>query len=213
MTDAAEVSAGGKPLPTSARGRRTRQALVDAAREVFASMGYRDATASAITTAAGVSYGSFYVYFSSKADLFSEIARELMDDVYLATRAPLELSDPAARLEEENRRYFEAYRRHAAVFQLVEEVIRDDEDFRRVWRDVRARHLARVARSIRKLQKEGRVDPALDATTTASLLGGMAERAAYLATLDDRVPAARVQATLSRLWANALGLDTAALEG
>ena len=208
MTSTADDTRAPKPLPTSARGRRTRQALLDAARRVFVSQGYADVTAATITTEAGVSYGSFYVYFSSKADIFTEIARQLIDDVYLATRAPLRETDPVARMEYENRRYFELYRENSALLQLVEEVARTDEDFRSVWKQFRRDNTGRVAKGLRRLQKDGTVDPSLDPDCAASVLGGMAERAAYLAAIDDRFDEEVLQGTLSALWSNALGLRT-----
>jgi len=63
-------------VPTSARGRRTRAKLVDAARQVFLDVGYGEASATLITSTAGVSYGSFYVYFASKSEIFAEVAAE-----------------------------------------------------------------------------------------------------------------------------------------
>jgi AcrR family transcriptional regulator len=153
-----------------------------------------------------VSYGSFYVYFASKEELFAEIARELMDGVYLATRAPLDESDLATRLEWENRRYFEIYREHASLFQLLDEVVRTDATFRKVWQGLRQVYLGRMAKSIRRLQRDGRIDLTLDPVATAVVLGGMAERAAYMATLDDSLDEERLQRTLSQLWLSALGL-------
>lgn len=206
MTQAARGWQPSKPLPTSARGRRTRQSLVDAAKAVFAEQGYGDATAAAITSAAGVSYGSFYVYFASKEELFAEIARQLMDDVYVATRAPLEESDLAARLEWENRRYFALYKEQASLFQLLDEVVRTDPEFRKVWQELRRGYLSRMTKTIRRLQRDGRVSADLDPMSTAVLLGGMAERAAYVATLDDSLDEERLVRTLSQLWLGALGL-------
>lgn len=206
MTSTADDTRAAKPLPTSARGQRTRQALLDGARRVFASQGYADVTASTITTEAGVSYGSFYVYFSSKADIFAEIARELVNDLYLATRAPLREKDPVARMEYENRRYFEVYRENSALIQLIDEVARTDEDFRAEWKQFRSGVTGQVAKGLRRLQREGRIDPTLDPECAASVLGGMVERAAYLATVDDRFDEDVLQATLSALWSNSLGL-------
>jgi AcrR family transcriptional regulator len=206
VTEGAESWQPSKPLPTSPRGQRTRDALVEAGRRVFVEHGYGEATAALITAAAGVSYGTFYVYFSSKEDLFAQIARQLIDDVYEQTRAPRGLVDYAERLEYENRRYFELYRENSALFQLVEEVIRTDPGFRELWRGMRTQHLSRVAKSIRRLQKEGRVDATLHPECAAGVLGGMAERAAYVATIDDRFDDELLNRTLSALWTNALNL-------
>jgi AcrR family transcriptional regulator len=204
--DTGKVSRSGKALPSSERGQRTRQALLAAARRIFAEQGYAEPTAATIAAAAGVSYGSFYVYFVSKQDIFSEIAEQLIHDVYVATRAPLGELDPATRLDIENRRYFAVYRDNSVLFQLVEEVVRTDEQFRLLWTELRNRSIARVAKSLRRLQAVGRVDPDLDPDVTATVLGGMAERAAYLSTVDSQLDLDILQKTLSTLWSNALGL-------
>jgi AcrR family transcriptional regulator len=193
-------------VPTSTRGRRTRAKLVDAARRVFLDVGYAEANATAITAAAGVSYGSFYVYFASKSEIFTEVAGELMEQVYLASRAPSEQQDPVERFTTENRRFFEVYRENARIFQVVEEAVRADEEFREEWQKIRRRNVGRLARGLKRLQDEGQVTLAAPADVLADALGAMAERLAHLTTIDDSVSsAARVDA-LTALWRLALGL-------
>lgn len=69
------VGTSGRPL--SARGLRTRAKLVEAAEEVFGELGWHDASIVKITEAAGVSQGTFYLYFSSKQEIFVELVRDL----------------------------------------------------------------------------------------------------------------------------------------
>ena len=63
--------------PARARGRSasTRQRLIDAAGEVFAAKGYEGASVSDIAAAAGFTKGAFYASFSSKEEIFLEVAR------------------------------------------------------------------------------------------------------------------------------------------
>jgi AcrR family transcriptional regulator len=61
----------------SARGVETRQRLLDAAEQVFAPLGYHDASIVKITEAAGVAQGTFYLYFSSKKEIFEDLVRDL----------------------------------------------------------------------------------------------------------------------------------------
>jgi AcrR family transcriptional regulator len=70
----------GRP-PVSARGARTREALVRAAREVFERDGFLDARIADIASAAGVATGSFYTYFNSKEDAFAAVIDELSDEM------------------------------------------------------------------------------------------------------------------------------------
>src|ERR1700712_4811652 len=62
---------------STARGRRSRQQLLDAAREVFERVGYLDATIDDIITRAGVARGSFYTYFPDKLRIFQIVAAEV----------------------------------------------------------------------------------------------------------------------------------------
>ena len=62
------------------RSRKTaaqrRAELVDAAAEVFTEKGYAEATVADITSRAGSSHGTFYVYFDSKEDIFDAVAQD-----------------------------------------------------------------------------------------------------------------------------------------
>jgi AcrR family transcriptional regulator len=194
--------------PTSQRGRRTRAALVDAARRVFFEVGYAEANATAITKAAGVSYGSFYVYFTSKEELFREIAGELMEEVFVSSRAPRSIVDAVERLEYENRRFFELYRENARMFQLIDEAVRSEPDFRAEWQQLRAANFGRLARALGRLQREGRIEPTPSPDYLARALGGMAERLAYVSTVDDALDPEQLLDTLNVLWRRSLGLGT-----
>ena len=54
----------------------TRRELLGAALEVFGEKGYPATTISDIVGAAGVTQGTFYLYFTNKADIFSELLNE-----------------------------------------------------------------------------------------------------------------------------------------
>ena len=62
----AALDLAAKTAPSTARGRRTRAALLDASRRVFERHGFVNAKISDIATEAGVAQGSFYNYFDSK---------------------------------------------------------------------------------------------------------------------------------------------------
>ena len=64
------------PVPGTARGQRTRERILAAAEEVFGQVGYEPASITAITQAAGVAQGTFYVYFPSKHAIFVELIKD-----------------------------------------------------------------------------------------------------------------------------------------
>ncbi len=71
-------AAGAGPMKQlTARGERTRQKLLESAERIFAELGYHDASIVKITEAAGVGQGTFYLYFSSKKEVFDEVVLDL----------------------------------------------------------------------------------------------------------------------------------------
>ncbi len=72
-----EVVTGADGRALSRRGVKTRQRILDAAEHVFGELGYHDASIVKVTEAAGVGQGTFYLYFSSKKEVFDELVRDL----------------------------------------------------------------------------------------------------------------------------------------
>lgn len=64
------------------RGTRTQQRILHAALEVFGEDGYHACRVERITAAAGCSRPSFYQYFSSKEDLFRQLAGEVARSLF-----------------------------------------------------------------------------------------------------------------------------------
>lgn len=67
------------------RSRRSYQALIDAATELFGARGYDAVGTPEIAHAAGVSVGTFYRYFDDKHQVYLEIARRAMSEAYADT--------------------------------------------------------------------------------------------------------------------------------
>ena len=96
MTD---IVTGVSGRALSSKGVATRQKLLDAAEQVFAELGYHDASIVKITEAAGVGQGTFYLYFASKKEIFDELVRDLNRRVRHAMKEAS--SQGATRLEAE----------------------------------------------------------------------------------------------------------------
>ncbi|NNH72766.1 TetR/AcrR family transcriptional regulator [Nocardia uniformis] len=70
----------GRPADPDLIARR-RAALIDAAAEVFADVGYTNAAVSTIADRAGLGKGTFYQYFDSKKDVLDGVIDQVVDDV------------------------------------------------------------------------------------------------------------------------------------
>src|SRR4051812_6969422 len=72
----------GENPAVGARGTRTQQRILHAALQVFGEDGYHACRVERITAAAGCSRPSFYQYFSSKEDLFRQLAGEVARSLF-----------------------------------------------------------------------------------------------------------------------------------
>lgn len=199
--------------PLTARGVRTRAALVAAARVVFERDGYLDARLSDITAEAKCSTGSFYTYFSSREEILHAVLEAAQHDMLHPgmPRLSADEASPVAVIEASNRAYFEAYKRNAKLMLILDQVAAIDPKFREMRRRRGRAFADRNARSIRELQERGLADRELDPYTTSRALSGMVGRMAYYAfSLEEETSLDDLVRTATRLWANALKIDEAA---
>ena len=92
---------------------RSRARLVEEAREVFGSLGYEGTRVDDIASAASMSHGTFYRYFSGKEEAFREVATPAVDDVLVLLA---ELPDPRGGLHAWSRRLYQTYAIHRGLF-------------------------------------------------------------------------------------------------
>jgi len=124
-------------------GRDGRAALLQAAMEVFAHRGYRDASVDEIAARAGYSKGAIYFYFSGKDDLFFALLEERIDR---PMREAIELLESAA---PEDDMAIEANMHFIALVSGQRELLLLDNEYRsQAIRDPRlaARYMKREAR-------------------------------------------------------------------
>lgn len=198
-----------KEPPVTARGVRTRAALVAAARTVFERDGFLASRLTDITAEANCSTGTFYTYFVSKEEIFLAVMEAAQDDMLHPGMPHVTGSDdPVDVIEASNRAYFEAYQRNAKLMMLQEQVATIDAGFRQQRLERGEAFARRNAKGIKRLQDAGLVDVDLDPVMTARALSGMVGRLAYSSfalgmgwSVDDLVE------TSTQLWANALGLS------
>jgi AcrR family transcriptional regulator len=197
--------------PSSARGRRTRAALVSAARTIFERDGFLDARITDITAEAKVASGTFYTYFNDKEEVFAAVVESVEEDMlHMHIRERVSEATPYALICAANAEYLKAYQRNARLMAAFEQVAQIDEHFR----DLRVKRsdafLRRNAKLIKELQDSGQADPSLDPMVAAEALSWMVSRMAYSVFVQGRrIPIKLLTETLNRLWMNALCLTDA----
>lgn len=114
--------AGSKKTPKTARGRRTRDKLLQAAEFEFGEKGFHEASVSGITHRAGAALGSFYNYFESKEEIFRALVYYMSRRIrgYIAER----VADAPDRLTAERRglvAFMEFVREHPGIYRIISE--------------------------------------------------------------------------------------------
>ncbi|MGK2874225.1 MAG: TetR/AcrR family transcriptional regulator [Nocardioides sp.] len=219
MSDSFELDAEGMPTlvdrsrvreqPSTARGLRTREALVAAARRVFERDGFIEARLVDITAEANCSVGTFYTYFESKEEVFTAVI-QMAQDAMMHPGLPHVEDTPentAQIVLASNRAYLEAYRHNARLMGLLEQVATIDPKFRQLRVNRALAFAERNARRIRALQDQGYADPSLDARRASLALSSMVSRTAYyMFVLEQDWDLDETVETVTALWLNALGI-------
>lgn len=171
-----EVKTGGGE---SDRGKRklrsdkgTLGKLLTAARSVFGRRGWHDTTVDDIITQAGVSHGTFYVYFENKHDIFERLTTPLLEELFCRADSKRAGSTIFERLEAGNRAYFDVWNESTDLMWLITEV-GSDPVLGAGLREMRRRFEARSARALRRHVVEGLTHPGLDPDAAASAVAGM----------------------------------------
>ncbi len=97
-------------MPRVAEAQERRKQILQAAVAVFSERGYANATVSDVANAAGLAHGTVYLYFQSKADIFSSLV-DWFSEKLIAEISAAEPEGTSASLDEDLFRMFD----HALV--------------------------------------------------------------------------------------------------
>jgi AcrR family transcriptional regulator len=198
--------------PRSKKGVRTRARLLEAAKQVFEEDGFHEARISDISDRAGLSHGSFYHYFTSKEEVFREVAAAIDDQLSAPIQSvildPESHARPQERIREAIRRHLLSYRKEARIMGVIEQVARYDPQVEAARRERLRVYSQEVAASIRQLQERGLADSTLDPEFAAAALGAMTTRfpEMWLAQGLMNIGFEKGADQLARVFGNALGL-------
>lgn len=116
---------GGKPAQDRelrAQGRETVRRLLEAGIAEFEERGFQGVRVDDVVQRAGISHGTFYLYFSNKEDLFRALMRDaLVDMEVVAGDFPVVTRDEAGKtyLRQWVRKFFKAYAAHGTVLRTL----------------------------------------------------------------------------------------------
>jgi AcrR family transcriptional regulator len=116
---------GGEPArdrELRAQGRETLRKLLDAGIIEFEDRGFVGVRVDDVVRRAGISHGTFYLYFSNKEDLFKALLRDALHDMEIvAGDFPVVTSDETGLkvLRQWVRKFFTAYTTHSTVLRTL----------------------------------------------------------------------------------------------
>jgi AcrR family transcriptional regulator len=202
-----DVPAPSEPPPTE-RGRRTREQLIGAARQVFEEQGYLNARITDIAARAGVAHGTFYTYFDTKEAVLRAVMDAVNASLYESAIVATDVPDPIARLEQSLRQYVRAWSQHAAIMGIILQVSMINPDVRRHRQEsADGKFRGRIERGIRRMQEAGLADPAINTQYMASALGVMISGLCFeLLALGGPYDEDELVATLTTIWKRSIGL-------
>lgn len=137
--------------PKQARSKQTKEKIIQAAIKLFQERGYEKTTSNDIASEAGVSVGSFYVYFTDKRQLlltiFDRLSNELFKNIFDSMRAE-HLFDPdlRPRIKQAVANAIFDKQKHSGLHRVICELVLKDDEFA-------VRHKAVMERSIARLNE------------------------------------------------------------
>ncbi|HYV05560.1 MAG TPA: TetR/AcrR family transcriptional regulator [Blastocatellia bacterium] len=146
--------------PKQARSKQTKEKIVQAAILLFEERGYEKTTSNDIATEAGVSVGSFYVYFTDKRQLllsiFDRLADELYKNIFDGLKAEhLFDSELQTRIRQAVANTITDKQKHSGLHRVISELVLKDAEFAERRKAVMDRSVAKLQELISLASKAG----------------------------------------------------------
>jgi AcrR family transcriptional regulator len=143
--------------PRNARSRRSREALLDAARKLISDGGFDALTMAAAAERAGVSRRAAYLHFATRAELVIALFRRLgeIEDIAASLQRVWDSPDAVSALGEWGRHLARVHPRILPVMQAAERARHLDPDADGLWRTGQQNWLAGARRLADWLAREG----------------------------------------------------------
>ncbi|MGH8823903.1 MAG: TetR/AcrR family transcriptional regulator [Jiangellaceae bacterium] len=158
--------------PRNTRSRRTRAALLEAARQLIEEQGFEALTMAAVAERAGVSRRAVYLHVASRSELVTALFGYVneAEDLAASTRPVWEAPDAVAALDEWARHLARYHPRLIRIARAIQRVRDVDADAARHW-DIVMRDWRRHCRSLTaRLAGEGRLATPWTVESAADLL-------------------------------------------
>jgi AcrR family transcriptional regulator len=156
----------------------TRQRIIDAARELLVTHGYRAATVAAIAREAGVHVDTVYELVGRKPQLLRELIEQALSGVDRAVpgerrdhvQAMVATSDAVEKLRIYASAMRETHARLAPLFLAVRDASNTEPEARETWHEISERRATNMHKLIADLRTTGRLRPELSSDMAADVM-------------------------------------------
>jgi AcrR family transcriptional regulator len=157
----------------------TRQKILEAAVEVFYERGFLETKVDDISNKAGISHGTFYIYFKNKREVLWDLVEQTFNVLYEITEEPWQKGNFYNSLEESLRGFFYVFQKHVKVIRCWKEVSLTDPAFMELWDKLTQKITSRIQKNIEHSMKKS-IYRELNPVIAAQALSGMVEHFAYI---------------------------------
>ncbi len=158
--------------PQNARSRRTRGALLDAARALIEENGFDSMTLAAVADRAGVSHRALYLHFSSRSELLTRLYRYLgeTEDLGASLSKVWDAEDSVSALDEWAHHIARAHPKILAISRAIERARSTDSDAAELWQLTMRNWLTSCRKLGAWLEQDGQLAEPWTPTTAADML-------------------------------------------
>lgn len=149
---------------------KTRQKLLLAGKEVFLENGFQKATISQVIKKAKTGYGTAYVYFKNKDELFITLMEDLMNLFYEVAEMPFKpqaKEEAFENIKKQVRLFLQLALDERDMMKVVKEAIGVSPEIEEKWYGIRERFIERISVDIRYAQSQKLAKENLDPVLTA----------------------------------------------
>lgn len=149
----------------------TRQAILQAARTLFAQQGYQATTLQAIAQQASIAVQTLYAVFGSKAAILSALVQSAGADeaIRALARTAMAETDPKSQLRQTAHVIRAILEKEAVILDLLWQAGSGDPDLAAVWRQSHRQQLARQREVMNLLAQKGALKPRLTIETATHI--------------------------------------------
>lgn len=148
----------------------TKKKLIRSAHNVFLLEGFQKTTISQIIKEAGVGYGTAYVYFKNKDEMFVMVMEEVMARFFKVARQtfrPLTVVEAREQIRNQVKEYLLLAIEERSILKVVKEAIGTSEIIEAKWLSIRGEFIKGITRDIEYSQARQLVSTKFDPTITA----------------------------------------------